>query len=116
MESDDFTKHYIIRYLSARELVLPPRCCLSNILASSPWTQTQHTIKVNCSCQHDSWSNEYLNLRHTKPTSVRNEPEYIKTAIAHYYQLCDLTEYNLGIEHNKFLEDLVYWVYLVHIW
>ena len=24
MESDDFTRHYIIRYLSARELVLPP--------------------------------------------------------------------------------------------
>jgi len=24
MESDDFTRHYIIRYLSARELVQPP--------------------------------------------------------------------------------------------
>ena len=24
MESDDFARHYIIRYLSARELVLPP--------------------------------------------------------------------------------------------
>ena len=24
MESDNFTRHYIIRYLSARELVLPP--------------------------------------------------------------------------------------------
>ena len=24
MESDDFTRHYIIRYLSARELVYPP--------------------------------------------------------------------------------------------
>ena len=24
MKSDDFTRHYIIRYLSARELVLPP--------------------------------------------------------------------------------------------
>ena len=24
MESDDFTRHYIIRYLSAHELVLPP--------------------------------------------------------------------------------------------
>ena len=24
MESDDFTRHYIISYLSARELVLPP--------------------------------------------------------------------------------------------
>ena len=24
MESDDFTRHYIIRYLSACELVLPP--------------------------------------------------------------------------------------------
>ena len=27
MESDDFTRHYIIRYLSARELVLPPLGC-----------------------------------------------------------------------------------------
>ena len=26
MESDDFTRHYIIRYLSARELVLPHHC------------------------------------------------------------------------------------------
>ena len=24
MELDDFSRHYIIRYLSARELVLPP--------------------------------------------------------------------------------------------
>ena len=24
MESDNFTRHYIIRYLSARDLVLPP--------------------------------------------------------------------------------------------
>jgi len=29
MESDDFTRHYIIRYLSACELVLPGLCSTS---------------------------------------------------------------------------------------
>ena len=32
MESDDFTRHYIIRYLSARELVLPPLASPHNVL------------------------------------------------------------------------------------
>ena len=30
MESDDFTRHHIIRYLSTRELVLPP--CVNSVM------------------------------------------------------------------------------------
>ena len=36
MESDDFTRHYIIRYLSACELVLPPLVCGKKALVLCP--------------------------------------------------------------------------------
>ena len=40
MESGDFTRHYIIIYLSARELVLPPRAWPSALLSSHrQWLQ-----------------------------------------------------------------------------
>ena len=40
-ESDDFTEHYIIRYLSARELVLPPY--LTSNLCKPPPFSTSHS-------------------------------------------------------------------------
>ena len=46
MESDDFTNHYIIRYLSACELVLPP-----------PWF---YTIKAKCKATPQR--TQYVNL------------------------------------------------------
>ena len=58
MESDDFTRHYIIRYLSARELVLPPltyywtkhwlgnetKCWVRNETKHWPGNETKHWL------------------------------------------------------------------------
>ena len=47
MESDDFTRHYIIRYLSAHELVLPPLVPTSLVLVQKQAANTFVTTKMH---------------------------------------------------------------------
>ena len=54
MESDDFTKHYIIRYLSAREFVLPPliyHCLMLAALSKEQLNLCDRPICVHCILQ-----------------------------------------------------------------
>ena len=66
MESDDFTRHYIIRYLSARELVLPPLVGYHELITvecQSYSSYTMGTIQLTLTI--------YLNERHcsAKPSA-----------------------------------------------
>ena len=47
MESDDFTRNYIIRYLSARELVLPPLAMYNTLALHVPATRHCDAVYLN---------------------------------------------------------------------